>query len=122
MKEEFGDFEEIKEPQQIKKHTGEKIQENQSRIRLPKKGEILGIVMQRLGGNRMEIKASDGKTRNCRVPGRFKRKFWLRNGDTVLIVPWEYDNSKGDIIFQYNKNAAHQLKKRGLLANLEEGF
>ena len=122
-KSEFGDFEEIKE---FTKPEWQEQQEQEipTRIRLPnpKRKELLGIVVQRLGGNRMEIKATDGKKRNCRVPGRFKRKFWLRPGDIVLISPWEHDDDKGDIIFQYKKSAFFQLKNRGFLKNLEEGF
>ncbi len=120
MEEEQEEFEKIDEQDAGKEKEG--IQEAPVRIRLPRKGEFIGIVVQRLGGNRMEIKTSDGKTRNCRVPGRFKRKFWLRTGDLVLITPWEFDDAKGDIIFQYHKNATYQLKRRGLLNNLDNGF
>ena len=94
MANEFGDFEEIKEdvrePEQQEQEAG-------VRIRLPRKGEIMGKVIQRLGGNRMEIKCTDGKTRNCRVPGRLKRKLWLRERDIVIITPWPDDDSKGEI-------------------------
>lgn len=118
MEEKFGDFEEIKE------ETEESNEEQEApvRVRLPRKNELLGIVIQRLGGNRMDIKTTDGKTRNCRVPGRFKRKFWLRPGDAVLITPWPDDDSKGDIIFQYSKGAVYLLKKKSLLNSIKEGF
>ncbi len=119
MADDFGDFEELKEDS-TKQESQD--QEAQARIRLPRKNEFLGRVMQRLGGNRMEIKCTDGKSRNCRVPGRLKRKLWLREGDLVIITPWPDDDNKGDIIFQYNKNAEYQLKKHGLLKNLEDGF
>lgn len=121
MEEKFGDFEEVKE-ENGKPNEEELEQEAPARIRLPRKDELLGIVAQRLGGNRMDIKTTDGKTRNCRVPGRFKRKFWLRPGDAVLIKPWPDDNNKGDIIFQYSKGAVYQLKKRGLLNSINKGF
>ncbi len=96
--------------------------QEQIRIRQPRNKEKIGIIVQRLGGNRMEIKSTDGKTRNCRVPGRYKRKFWLRPGDLVIITPWEFDDTKGDVIYQYSKAAANQLKKRRLVENLEENF
>jgi translation initiation factor 1A len=120
MSEQFGDFEEIKT--EVDSSTPQTEVESPTRIRLPRKGELLGVVIQRLGGNRMEIKTNDNKTRNCRVPGRFRRKFWLRQGDVVLITPWEMDDSKGDIIFQYRKGQKFQLKKRGLLNFINEGF
>lgn len=118
MEKGFGDFKEIKD--QIDEQQEES--SSPTRVRLPRNNEILGIVAQRLGGNRMEVKSTDGKTRNCRVPGRFKRKFWLRPGDAVLITPWEFDDSKADIVYQYDKSAKSQLKKRGLLNNIEEAF
>jgi len=120
MEEKFGDFEEIKDQSQNQKFQEQ--QEAPIRIRLPRKGELVGKVMQRLGGNRMEVKTNDSKTRNCRVPGRFKRRFWLRPGDLILITPWPDDDKKGDIVFQYPKNSGHLLKKHGLLDNLKDAF
>lgn len=117
MEEEYGDFEEVKEGEQPGQ-PGEGV----VRVRLPRQGEIIGIVLQRLGGNRMEVKANDGKMRNCRVPGRFKRSMWLRVNDIVLIKPWPDDNEKADVIFHYNSSAVNQLRKRGLLNSLQGGF
>ncbi|MEI6731250.1 MAG: translation initiation factor eIF-1A [archaeon] len=92
------------------------------RVKMPKKGEFIGTVMQRLGGSRMDVLSTDGKTRNCRVPGRFKRSMWLRSGDFVIIKPWEGDDSKGDVIFQYNPGAVNQLRKRGMIDGLKKEF
>lgn len=92
------------------------------RVRLPRKGEVIGIISHRLGGNRMEVNCTDGKTRNCRVPGRYKRSLWLRPKDVVLIELWEYDKDKGDVVFKYIPNAVNQLRKRGLLINIKEEF
>ena len=116
---EFGDFEEIKDEskQETTTHT-----EAPQRVRLPRNKELIGIIVQRYGGNRMEILTTDGKSRNCRVPGRYKRRLWLRPKDIVLIIPWEDDDSKGDIVFKYQKPAVNQLKKRNLLKDLKSDF
>ena len=90
------------------------------RVRIPKGKEIIGVVEQRYGGAKMLVKCMDGKARNCRVPGRYRRKLWLREGDVVLIEPWEFDDSRGDIIFKYTKAAIQQLRKRGLLKQVDE--
>ncbi len=89
--------------------------ETKTRIKLPKGEEILGIIEQRLGGNRMYVKCQDGKTRNCRVPGRLRRRLWLRPGDTVIVEPWDYDDEKADVLYKYTKNQAKILKKKGHL-------
>ncbi len=119
----FGDFQEIKSEEELKKEQEEQ-QEQQVflRVRTPRSGQLIGIVLERLGGKRMSIKASDNKVRNCRVPGRFSRKFWLRPGNIVIIEPWPDDDSKGDIVYQYRPPEIIQLRKKGLLNNLMNEF
>lgn len=92
------------------------------RVRLPRGKEVLGILEQRLGAARMMVKCLDGKSRNCRVPGRLKRKLWLREGDVVLVEPWEFDNDKGDVLFKYNPAAVEWLKRKGFLKEIEGEF
>ena len=92
------------------------------RVRLPRGKEILGILEQRLGASRLLIKCFDGKTRNCRVPGRMKRKLWLREGDIVLVEPWEHQgDEKGDVIYKYTKTQAGWLKRKGHI-KIEQEF
>lgn len=98
------------------------VNEAPARARLPREGQRVGTVIQRLGGNRMDILCSDGKTRNCRVPGRFKRSLWLRINDVVMIELWEHDSEKGDVIYKYSSSEINQLRKRGLLINQSSGF
>jgi translation initiation factor 1A len=86
-----------------------------TRVRLPKEKEVIGIIEQRLGGNKMMVNCLDGKSRNCRVPGRLKRALWLRPNDVVIIEPWELDDSKGDVIFKYRPNQVAWLRKKGYL-------
>ena len=99
--------------------TGQEVVE---RVRLPRGREILGVIEQRLGGSRILVKCLDGKTRNCRVPGKLKRRLWLREGNIVLIETWEYQSdTKGNVIFKYSKGAAIWLKKRDYI-KIEEEF
>ena len=86
-----------------------------TRVRLPRGEEVIGVIEQRLGGNKMLVVCLDGKTRNCRVPGRLKRELWLRPGDVVIIEPWELDKDKGDVIFKYRPNQVEWLKSKGYL-------
>lgn len=85
------------------------------RARLPRGREVIGIIEQRLGGNKMKVNCLDGKTRNCRVPGRLKRALWLRPNDVVIIEPWELDPDKGDVIFKYRPNQIEWLKRNNYL-------
>ena len=97
-------------------------EEKVGRVKLPRGEEVLGIIEQRLGGNKMMVKCLDGKSRNCRVPGRLKRKLWLRPNDVVLIEPWELDKNKGDVIFKYRDNQIEWLKKNGYLKIEKNSF
>jgi len=122
----FGDFEEVQEETAGAVKPGQQNSKNLAqvpmRVRIPRKGEAIGVVTQRYGGNRMEISCNDGKVRNCRVPGRYKRSLWLRPKDVVLIQIWPDDDGKGDIIFKYTPNSVSQLQKRGLLKGIQDGF
>src|SRR3990167_2931965 len=83
------------------------------RVRVPRGKETLGVLEQRLGASRTKVRCLDGKTRICRIPGRLKRSLWVREGDIVLVQPWEYDNEKGDIVYKYRPSQVAWLKKKG---------
>ncbi len=86
------------------------------RVRLPRPGEILGVVVSMSGGARMIVQCKDGKERMARVPGKIKRQIWVREGDVVLVVPWTVQgDSKADIAFRYTRLQVEQLKRRGIL-------
>ena len=92
------------------------------RAKLPRGKEVMGIIEQRLGGNKMMVSCLDGKSRNCRVPGRLRRKLWLRPDDVVIIEPWELDDEKGDVVFKYRKNQIAWLKREGYLKTEKTEF
>ena len=93
-----------------------------TRVKLPRGREVLGTIDQRVGGNRMLINCTDKMTRNCRVPGRLRRKLWLRPGDIVIVEPWELDNTKGDVLFKYNPSEIDFLKNKGFLKQENNEF
>ncbi len=92
-----------------------------ARVKLPRGNQVLGVLEQRLGGSRSEVRCLDGKTRNCRIPGRLKRRLWVRPGDIVLVEPWEFEgDKKGDIIFKYRPVQVKWLRQHGHLDKLED--
>jgi translation initiation factor 1A len=99
----------------------QKEQEEISRIKLPRGKEVFGILEQRLGGSRMRIRCLDGKTRICRIPGRLKRRLWVRENDIVIVEPWEFSgDDKGDLVFKYTPTQVSYIRKKGYLKKLEE--
>lgn len=82
----------------------------------PNKNDVLGIVIKNYGQTRMNIKCQDGQVRICRVRGKMKKRVWVREGDVVLVSPWDFQSEeKGDIIFRYTSNQAYLLRNKGLL-------
>ena len=101
--------------------TPEEEQEQLRRIKLPRGLETLGILDQRLGASRVRVRCLDGKTRICRIPGRLKRRLWVREGDIVIVEPWEYGgDEKGDVIYKYRPIQVQFLRTKGYLRKLEE--
>jgi translation initiation factor 1A len=93
------------------------------RVRTPRGDEVLGIIEQRVGANRMIVKCLDGKERNCRIPGALRRGLWIRPGDTVIVKPWEFDGDKrGDVIYKYTPASIEWLKRKGFLKEVENEF
>lgn len=117
MEEEFQDINQENQKEKNQENNNQKI-----RVKLPRNGEVIGIIENRLGGNKMMVNCFDGKSRNCRVPGRLKRKLWLRPNDIVIISPWELDNTKGDVLFKYTKSQIAWLRKNNYLEKEEMEF
>jgi translation initiation factor 1A len=93
--------------------------EEVERVRMPKEGEVLGVVETMLGANKMRVRCQDGKLRTIRIPGKMRKKIWIRERDVVLVKPWpiQYETN-GDVVWKYRVNQAVWLKKKGIL-NME---
>ena len=90
------------------------------RIQLPRAPQVMGIIAQRLGASRLRVKCLDGKERICRIPGRMKKYLWVREGNIVIIEPWEYGgDEKGDVVYKYRPNQVSVLQKKGYLKQLD---
>jgi|TARA_B100000315_G_C14272488_1_gene449289 translation initiation factor 1A len=99
----------------------ERQQQEISRIKLPRDNQVLGVLDQRLGASRTRVRCLDGKTRICRIPGRLKRRLWVREGDIIIVMPWEFGgDEKGDILYKYTPTQVQYLKRKGHLKKMEE--
>ena len=99
----------------------EQLQQEIARVKLPRGNQSLGLLEQRVGASRTKVRCLDGKTRICRIPGRLRRRLWVREGDIVLVQPWEFGgDEKGDIIFKYRASQVSFLKRKGYLKKLDE--
>lgn len=86
------------------------------RVRTPREGELIGVVLALMGGTRLLVDCKDGKERMCRIPGKLRKRIWVREGDVVIIKPWVIEGAKkGDIVWRYNRLNLSWLKNNGFL-------
>ncbi len=97
------------------------IEGNLKRMLLPSGTDILGTAARMLGAERILVKCQDVKERLRRVCGKLKRRVWVREGDIVLVSPWDFQSDKrGDIFWRYRKNQAEWLRGHGYLKLQEQ--
>ena len=86
------------------------------RIKTPRQGEIFGVVESMLGTNKLRVRCQDNKIRLCRIPGKLRKLLWMREGDIVLVKPWDIQGeTRGDIITRYTQTQVSLLKRKGLI-------
>lgn len=90
-----------------------------SEFRVPGENEILGKVLEMLGDGRFRVICADGEIRVARLPGRLRRKLWLKAGDYVIVALWEFEKDKGDIVHKYEKRDLEELRRRGFAEAIE---
>lgn len=85
---------------------------------LPATTDVLGVAVKMLGFDRIMVKCQDGHERLCRIRGKIKRRVWIREGDIVLVSPWDFQSdSRGDIIWRYTRGQADWLRRKGYLTS-----
>jgi translation initiation factor 1A len=86
------------------------------RLVMPGQGEFVGTVSKVAGASKFLVKCADGKERLCTIPGRFRRRFWIKENDVVIVRPWAVQrDEKGDIIWRYSPMDVNRLRERHML-------
>jgi translation initiation factor 1A len=82
-------------------------------LRMPEGDEVFAVVTDMLGANRVQVRCADGVERQARIPGRMRKRIWIREDDVVLVDPWDWQDEKADIAWRYEKAEADQLRREG---------
>ena len=87
------------------------------RVKMPNKkvNEMFAIAEQILGGRRVTVLCADGETRMARIPGKMRRRQWVRDGDLIIVWPWDFQDAKADVKHRYTKTQALYLSRKGIL-------
>jgi len=90
-----------------------------ARIRTPRQGEVFGLVEMMLGADKIRARCDDGNVRVCRIPGRLRKRVWIKAGDLILVEPWKVQtNERGDVIFRYTFTQVSWLRRKGFVKNI----
>ncbi|MFA6268283.1 MAG: translation initiation factor eIF-1A [archaeon] len=94
--------------------------EGYTRMRLPNPKELeqFAVVTQLMGSNQIKALCEDGEEKQFRIPGKLLKKVWIRENDVIIIRLWDFQPSKGDVIWRYLGNQVEWLKRNGKLRNL----
>lgn len=87
------------------------------RVKMPntKVNEMFAIAENILGGRRVTVLCADGETRMARIPGKMRRRQWVREGDLIIVWPWDFQDAKADVKHRYTKTQALYLSRKGAL-------
>ena len=90
------------------------------RVTLPykPKGEMFGVAESFQGGSRLQVICEDGVRRMGRIPGKLRRRMWVRENDLLIVVPWSFQDSKADVKFRYTPTQTANLKRRGKIPDI----
>lgn len=84
-----------------------------SQMVLPTNNDSIAVVEKMLGNDRMALRLMSGKAMTGRIIGKLRRRVWIREGDIVLVSPWEFESDKGDVFYRYTRDQVKTLKQKG---------
>lgn len=94
------------------------------RVPLPnrKVNEMFAIADQILGGRRVRAVCEDGDSRLARIPGKMRRRQWVREGDLIVLQPWDFQDEKANVVMRYTKTQSLYLSRKGVLPDIVDLF
>ena len=95
------------------------------RYRMPdnRNREMFAIADQLMGASKLKVMCEDGKSRMARIPGKMKRRMWIKPGDLVIVKPWDFQDDKADVVYRYVRTQSVNLSRRKKIPELlDVGF
>ena len=102
------------------KKYGNQVDETNLRVTLPykPKGEMFAVAETFQGGSRLQLICEDGERRMGRIPGKLRRRMWIRENDLLIVIPWSFQDSKADVKFRYTPTQTSNLKRSGKIPEI----
>ena len=64
-----------------------------------------------LGDRRIMVMLPDKTELLAKIPGRFRKRCWIKTGDIILISRRQFQDDKLDVIHKYNDDESKKLAK-----------
>ncbi len=100
--------------------------ETETYVRFPlpnrKKGELLAIANKLHGASHIEVVCEDGVSRMGRIKGKHRKRMWVKEGDLLIVKPWDFQPEKADILYRYNQTQANAMRRKGYIPQVLDVF
>ncbi|MDD3084020.1 MAG: translation initiation factor eIF-1A [Candidatus ainarchaeum sp.] len=95
-------------------------EETFERVKLPRREDLeqFAIITQLMGSDQVRAMCEDGQERQFRIPGKLKKRVWLRENDFIIVKLWDFQPTKGDVVWRYLGNQVGWLKRKGYFKKL----
>ena len=51
-----------------------------------------------------------------------RRRQWVREGDLIVIQPWDFQDAKANVVMRYTKTQSLYLSRKGVLPDIVDLF
>lgn len=65
-----------------------------------------------LGDRRIIVMLPDKTEVMAIIPGKFRKRCWMKNGDTLIVSRRDFQESKWDVCYKYNEDEVRLLIKK----------
>jgi translation initiation factor 1A len=65
-----------------------------------------------LGDRRIMVMLPDKTEVMAIIPGKFRKRCWMKNGDTLIVSRRDFQESKWDVCYKYNEDEVRLLIKK----------
>lgn len=83
---------------------------------------MFAIAEDLLGGSRLTVMCEDGRSRMARIPGKMKRRRWIKPRDLLIVKPWSFQDEKADVVYRYLPAASNHLSRKRKLPSIIDIF
>jgi len=93
-----------------KKKHGEGIKRQ---LEFKREDEEYAKITKLLGDRRVKMTLADNRETLGLIPGKFRKRVWMRIGDIVLVNRRDYQDDKSDILLKYTSEEIKNLHRTG---------